>query len=87
MKKIFYICRNPIDNWDIFIPNTNDDTTQTTISILFLKSDQNMEHIPVSEVWTLQKSQTDNIENNPHGSLSYQAFLEKIFSHDLSLVI
>ena len=76
MKKIFLICRNPIENLDVFISSETKD-----ISILLLHQKQDVVNIPVFQVWKLG-------EVDPNGSnLSYQNFLEQIFLHDVASVI
>ncbi len=87
MKKILYICANSIDNWDIFAPDTNEDASQNTISLVLLHREQNLDHISVSQVWNLNENEKDTEGLNPQKTLSYQSFLEEIFSHDLSVVI
>ncbi len=87
MKKILYICANPIENWDIFAPSTGGDPSQETISLVLLHHEQKLDHVAVSQVWNLSDS-GKNAENHiPQNTISYQSFLEEIFSHDLSVVI
>ncbi len=87
MKKILYICANPIENWDIFVPTTSENSSQNTISLVLLHHEQKLDHVAVSQVWNLSDS-GNNAENLiPPKTISYQSFLEEIFSHDLSVVI
>ena len=81
MKKIFFICINYIENWDVFTPSESQDTSQNTISVLLLHQKQDLEKIHVSQVWNLVE--TDTISSN----ISYQDFLEQVFLHDLAMVI
>jgi len=85
MKKILFICINPIENWDIFIPSGSKDISQNNISVLSLHKKQDLEKINVSQVWNL--SETDTISTNMPKNISYQDFLEQIFFHDLAMVI
>ena len=85
MKKIFYICTNPIENWDIYTPEAKSDQSPQAISLLLLHQKQNLEHVTVSQIWHLNETKKAN--DNLQETLSYQEFLEKIFSHDLSVVI
>ena len=84
MKKIFYICIKPIENWDIFTPLAHDNTTQ---SILFLHQEPHLENVCVSHVWFLNKDEQDHGAGNTQKEFTYQDFLEQVFSHDLSVVI
>ena len=86
MKKIFYICTNPIESWDIFTPLTSEDSDQKNVSLLYLY-EQNLENSPVSQVWSLNGRTQDTSKENALKNISYQDFLEQIFSHDLSVVI
>ena len=85
MKKIFFICINYIENWDVFTPPESQDTSQTTISVLLLHQEQDLEKIHVSQVWNL--GETDTIRTNIPKNISYQNFLEQVFLHDLAIVI
>lgn len=87
MKKIFYICTKPIENWDIFTPITSGDTAQSPISLLLLHKEQNLENVSIAHVWNLNGSEQDKGSRNTQQSISYQDFLEQVFSHDLSVVI
>ena len=87
MKKIFYICTNPIENWDIFTPLTSEDPAHYHISLLLLHKEQKLENISVPQVWTLNGSTQDKSGRNTLKNISYQDFLEQVFSHDLSVVI
>ncbi len=87
MKKILYICANPIENWDIFAPSTSEDTSQNTISLVLLHKEQDLDNVSVSQLWNLSQSEKDTEDLNPTKDLSYQSFLEEIFSHDLSIVL
>lgn len=87
MKKILYICANHIENWDIFTPTTGEDPSQDTISLLLLHQEQNLDHVSVSQVWNLSESGKNGDSRIPQKTISYQNFLEEIFSHDLSVVI
>ena len=81
MKKILFICINYIENWDIFTPSENQNTSQNNYSVLLLHQKQDLEKIHVSQVWNLVE--TDTISSN----ISYQDFLEQVFLHDLAMVI
>ena len=85
MKKILFICINYIENWDIFTPSENQDTSQNNYSVLLLHQKQDLEKIHVSRVWNL--SEIDTITMNIPKNISYQDFLEQIFLHDLAMVI
>jgi hypothetical protein len=85
MKKIFFICINHIENWDVFIPPESKDISQNNISILLLYKKQDLEKIHVSQVWNL--GETDTIRTNIPKNISYQNFLEQVFLHDLAIVI
>ncbi len=85
MKKIFYICTNLIENWDIFAPEH--DSSQNSISLLLLHKEQHLENVTVSHVWKLDENEQDRESVNFSKDLSYQEFLEEIFSHDLAVVI
>ena len=85
MKKIFFICINHIENWDVFTPSESQDTSQNNISVLLLHKKQDLEKIHVSQVWNL--SETDTISTNIPKNISYQNFLEQVFLHDLAIVI
>ena len=85
MKKIFYICTNLIENWDIFAPDK--DSVQHSISLLLLHKKQHLDNLTFSNVWELSKDEQDKESTNIPKSLSYQEFLEEIFSHDVSVVI
>jgi len=87
MKKILYICTNFIENWEIFIPATDGRTTKITLSLLLLHKEQNLEKVSVSQIWNLNGSEQDGTPKNPHKNISYQEFLEEVFSHDLSVVL
>ncbi len=87
MKKILYICTNPIEDWEIFIPKIKDDQIQHSISLLLLHKEQNLEKNFVSHVWYLKENETKEVNNNFQKTLSYREFLEQVFSHDLSVVI
>ena len=85
MKKIFFICINYIENWDIFTPSEGQDTSQNTISVLLLHQKQDLEKIHVSQVWNL--GETDTMSTNILKNISYQDFLEQVFLHDVAIVI
>ncbi len=85
MKKIFYICTKPIKNWDIYTPEAKSDQAPQAISLLLLHQNQNLENVTVSQIWHLNETKKAN--DNLQETLSYQGFLEEIFSHDLSVVI
>jgi hypothetical protein len=85
MKKIFLICINHIENWDVFIPPDSKDISQKNISALLLHKKQDLEKMHVSQVWNL--SETDTISKNIPKNISYQDFLEQVFLHDLAIVI
>jgi len=85
MKKIFFICINHIENWDVFTPPESKDISQNNISVLLLHKKQDLEKIHVSRVWNL--SEIDTITMNIPKNISYQDFLEQIFLHDLAMVI
>lgn len=85
MKKIFFICINHIENWDVFTPPASKDISQNNISVLLLHKKQDLEKMHVSQVWNL--SETDTIDMNIPENISYQDFLEQIFLHDLAMVI
>ena len=85
MKKIFFICINHIENWDVFTPPESKDPFQNNISVLLLHKKQDLEKIHVSRVWNL--SETDTISTDIPKSISYQDFLEQVFLHDLAIVI
>ena len=87
MKKILYICTNPIENWGILAPLTREDSTQTNFSLLLLHKEQNLENISVSQMWVLNGNVKDMSEGNTLNNISYQDFLEQVFAHDLSMVI
>ena len=87
MKKILYICANPIENWDIFTPPTGENPSDSSISLLLVHQEQKLDHVSVSQVWNLSENEKDVGGINPPNILSYQGFLEEIFSHDLSVVI
>ncbi len=87
MKKILYICANPIENWDIFTPTTGEDPSQNTLSLVLLHQEQNLDHVSVSQVWNLSENGKNAESRIPQKTISYQNFLEEIFSHDLSVVI
>ena len=87
MKKILYICANPIENWEIFAPTTGEDPSQNMISLVLLHQGQNLDHVSVSQVWNLSESGKNTESLIPQKTISYQSFLEEIFSHDLSVVI
>ncbi len=85
MKKIFFICTNHIENWDVFTPPESKDISQNNISVLLLHKKQDLEKIHFSQVWNL--SETDTKSMNIPKNISYQDFLEQIFFHDLAMVI
>ncbi len=85
MKTILYICANHIENWDIFVCATSQDTSENTISLVLIHTEQNLDTVSVSQVWNLIEKDMGTL--NPQTTLSYQRFLEEIFSHDLSVVI
>ena len=85
MKKIFFICINYIENWDMFTPSESQDTSQNTISVLLLHQKQDLEKIHVSQVWNL--GETDTMSTNIQKNISYQDFLEQVFLHDVAIVI
>ena len=85
MKKIFFICINYIENWDIFTPSEGQDTSQNTISVLLLHQKQDLEKIHFPQVWNL--GETDTMSTNILKNISYQDFLEQVFLHDLAIVI
>jgi hypothetical protein len=85
MKKIFFICINHIENWDVFTPPDSTDISQNNISVLLLHNKQDLEKIHVSQVWNL--SETDTISMDVPKNISYQNFLEQVFLHDLAVVI
>ncbi len=87
MKKILYICAKSIENCDIFAPPSSKDTSQNTISLVLLHKEQNLDNVSLSHVWKLTDSENDTGALNSSKTLSYQNFLEEIFSHDLSVVI
>ena len=87
MKKILYICAKSIENCDIFAPPSSKDTSQNTISLVLLHKEQNLDNVSLSHVWKLTDSENDTGALNSSKTLSYQYFLEEIFSHDLSVVI
>jgi hypothetical protein len=87
MKKILYVCINPIKNWDIFTPSPVEGKARSTISLLLLHKEQDLEGVSVSHVWNLNESEQDCEDRNTQKSISYQGFLEEVFSHDLSMVI
>ena len=81
MKKILFICINHIENWEVFTPPKSQDISQSNISVLLVHKKQDLEKIPVSQVWNL--GETDTISQN----ISYQDFLEQVFLHDLAMVV
>jgi hypothetical protein len=85
MKKIFFVCINYIENWDMFTPPESKDISQKNISVLLLHKKQDLEKIHVSQVWNL--SETDTISTDIPKNISYQDFLEQVFLHDLAIVI
>jgi len=87
MKKIFYICTKSVENWDIFVPSGPEKTAQDNLSLLFLHGEHDLRNAPVSQIWYLNKEQKDHGDKNSQKNLSYQGFLEQIFSHDLPVVI
>ncbi len=87
MKKIFYICTHPIENWDFFVPLTSEDPGKNDISVLFIHKEHNLENVPVSQAWNLCRNKPKDEEGNNSRNISYQDFLEKVFSHDFSVVI
>ena len=86
MKKVFYICTKPIENWDIFAPSGSEDTQRHT-SLLLLHQEQDLENVSVSHVWNLKENEQNIGNKNTQETISYQNFLEQIFSHDLSVVV
>jgi hypothetical protein len=85
MKKIFFICSNHIENWDMFTSPDSTDISQNNISVLLLHKKQDLEKMHVSQVWNL--SETDTISMDVPKNISYQNFLEQVFLHDLAIVI
>lgn len=85
MKKIFFICINYIENWDIFVHSKSKDISQNNISVLQLHKKQDLEKIHGCQVWNL--SETDTVSMNVPKDISYQEFLEQIFFHDSVVVI
>jgi hypothetical protein len=85
MKKIFLICINYIENWDVLTPSESQDTSQNNISVLLLHQKQDLKKMHVSQVWNL--GETDTISTNIPKNISYQDFLEQVFLHDLAMVI
>lgn len=87
MKKILYICTKTIEDWEIFTPFSQENTTQSTMSLLLLHQEQRLENVDVSHVWYLKKDEQNQGDRNTHKEFSYQDFLEQVFSHDLAVVI
>lgn len=87
MKKIFYICTKPIENWGFVTPQAREDSTQNHISLLLLHKEQSVENVSISQVWNLIGSAKDEGNGNTQKSISYQDFLEQVFFHDLSVVL
>ncbi len=87
MKKTFLICTRPIENWEIFTPNSREKTTHNSVSLLFLYKEQQLPHVSFSEVWYLDQRNWEEENEKRRKKISYQEFLEQVFSHDLSLVI
>ena len=85
MKKIFFICINYIENWDIFVHSKSKDISQNNISVLQLHKKQDLEKIHVFQVWNL--GETDTVSTDFPKDISYQDFLEQIFLHDSAVVI
>jgi hypothetical protein len=85
MKKIFFICIDHIENWDVFNPPDSKDISQNTMSLLLLHKKQDLKKSHFSQVWNL--SETDTISMNIPKNISYQDFLEQVFLHDLVMVI
>ena len=80
MKKILYIINNPTQDWKTLIPAQGVDST-----CVMVKRDFDSESIPVSKKYLLDSSTTDGDDNSQ--TISYQKFLEEIFSSDLPVVL
>ncbi len=87
MKKILYICTNPIENWEIFTPSAGENPSHSSISLVLLYQEQNLDNVSVSQVWHMNESERNTEGLNPQKTLSFQTLLEEVFSHDLSVVI
>ena len=87
MKKKLYICVNPIENWDIFTPLLSGNPVPDTMSLVLLHDKQDLENVPLSQVWVLDRSEQHDDGVNAHKRISYQEMLEQVFAHDLSMVI
>jgi hypothetical protein len=87
MKKIIYISTKPLENWEFFIPPGPEETDQDNLSLLVLHKEQDLKNVPISQVWYLEENQKKPDNGSSLHQLSYQGFLEQIFSHDLPVVI
>ena len=87
MKKIFFICTNPIENLDFLAPLMGEDSVKNDISVLFLQKKHGLENAHVSQVWNLSQNTPGSEGEQNSRNISYQDFLEKVFSHDLPVVI
>ncbi len=87
MKKIIYISTKPLENWEFFIPPGPEKTDQDNLSLLVLHKEQDLKNVPISQVWYLEENQKKSDNGSSFHQLSYQGFLEQIFSHDLPVVI
>lgn len=87
MKKIIYISTKPLENWDFFVPTGPEKTAQGNFSLVILHREQDLTNAPISQVWYLNENQKSHDIGNSLNEISYQGFLEQIFSHDLPVVI
>ena len=87
MKKILFICQNSIENYDSCFPFGEEDPVTNNISVVFLQKETDLKNKSVSQAWNLIANKTRSEEKDKSSNISYQEFLEKVFSHDLSLVV
>ncbi|MEE9232007.1 MAG: hypothetical protein V3U07_00990 [Nitrospirales bacterium] len=87
MKKVFYISTKPVYDWDFIVPSDNKkNTCPMDISILLMQDGLGQKNLPTSSVRVLN-SGDEQVDSKTSEGMSYQEFLEEIFSNDLVLVI
>ena len=87
MRNIFYICTKNQDDWNTFIPETTGASSEMNLSVLLLQNGLGLPHFPTSQVFVLSHERERGEDSKQYEPISYQRFLEKIFSADLALVI
>jgi len=80
VKKILYIVNGSHQDWELITP-----TREIESTYLVVKDEFDSENIPLSQKYILNQG-NDN-KGSASNTISYQKFLEEIFSSDLPMVL